>query len=90
MLRRSTLGDGRHTLCANCAALAGRRKPTLAELAAERFGGGRPGEAQLRGLGAAAFLKEREALHTDSERRCECATCTSGGRPIHREPRFGS
>lgn len=37
MLRRQTLGDGMAVLCANHAAVAGRRPITLAELAAECF-----------------------------------------------------
>jgi hypothetical protein len=94
MLRAHRLADALHSLCANCAALAGRRRLSLEELIAERFTGSdeareasRPEKTRRGPPNIAALIRERESHLASS---CQCATCTSGGRPIHRAPRFTS
>lgn len=97
MLRSHPLVGGRHVLCANCALLADAQRSTLAELVATRFPGPAPRrsassqKARPRALDVPHLIRERERAIADSSGiACECASCTSGGRPIHRVPRFSS
>jgi len=95
MLRAHRLADALHSLCGNCAALAGRRRLSLEELVEERFAKSGeeperpilPGKTRRGPPNIAALIRERETQLASS---CQCATCTSGGRPIHRQPRFSS
>jgi hypothetical protein len=97
MLKAQQLDDGKHTLCANCAMLTRGRPLTLALLMTERFPDARaragvPPETERASNAVTNLLKEREHLQqrAGQERPCECSSCRSGGRPVHRAPRFSS
>jgi len=97
MLKAQQLGEVKHTLCANCAMLTRGQSLSLEQLVAERFpdtrarAGSRPA-TQRAGNAVAKLIQERDHLQqrAGQERPCECSSCTSGGRPVHRAPRFSS